>query len=308
MNIVYKGEYQRGMAWSLWLEKNAPDLSLYLWPEVGDPHAVDVLITWQPLPDMLACFPNLKLIISSGAGAEQFDLNTIPAYIPLVRMIEPGLTQGMVEYVTFAVLGLHRDIPCYFRQQAQQIWQAHPVHLSCHRKVGVMGLGVLGQAVLQPLVSLGFQCHGWSRTPRELVDVTCWHGTDQLNSFLQQCDILVCLLPLTAATRGILNKELFDQMPHGASLVHVGRGAHLNEKDLVAALESGSLSSAVIDVSDPEPLVTDHPFWKHPDIWLTPHIASQTQTDSAIKEVLKTLRRFQHNEPLKGVINRERGY
>lgn len=308
MQIVYKSEPERGRLWQRWLAQHAPDIQLHIWPETGEAEQVEALIAWQPPVDMAACFPNLKLLFSVGAGADQFDPCTLPPDLPVIRMIEPGLTQGMVEYVTFSVLGLHRDIPRYFQQQRQQQWQAHSARPAAQRRVGVMGLGELGQAALRQLVALGFDCAGWSRTPRQCAGVQCWHGDDQLADFLAHSDILVCLLPLTATTQGLLNSALFNQLPYGAALVQAGRGPQLNHHDLLLALDCGQLRAAVIDVTDPEPLPADHPFWHHPAIWLTPHIASQTQNDSAIAALLDNLRRYQRGEPLHGVIDRSRGY
>ncbi|RPE02873.1 glyoxylate/hydroxypyruvate reductase A [Candidatus Pantoea deserta] len=308
MQILYKSDPQRGALWQQWLAQHAPDIQLHLWPETGNPHEIEMLIAWQPPENMMETFPGLKALLSVGAGADQFDLSALPPDLPVVRMIEPGLTQGMVEYVTFAVLGLHRDMPRYLQQQRDARWQAHSVRPAAARRVGVMGLGELGQASLRQLVSLGFDCAGWSRTPREIEGATCFHGADRLGAFLARSDILVCLLPLTAETRGLLNHDLFRQLPAGAALVQAGRGAQLHHNDLLAALDSGQLSAAVIDVTDPEPLPSTHPFWRHPAIWLTPHIASQTQADSAAAALLENLRRYQRGEPMKGLIDRARGY
>ncbi|YCH32249.1 glyoxylate/hydroxypyruvate reductase A [Erwinia sp. D4-22] len=308
MHIVYKSDPARGARWQAWLAQHAPDIQLYIWPEIGDADQVEVLIAWQPPDNVLTTFPRLKVLMSVGAGADQFDFNALPPELPVVRMIEPGLTQGMVEYVTFAVLGLHRDMPRYLQQQRAQQWQAHTSRTASQRRVGVMGLGELGQASLRQLVSLGFDCAGWSRTPRLIDGVRCWHGSDQLADFLAHSDILVCLLPLTPETRGLLNAGLFARLPVGAALVHAGRGPQLNADHLLAALESGQLSAAVIDVTDPEPLPVGHPFWHHPAIWLTPHIASQTQTHSAVAALLENLRRHQRGEPMIGIIDRNQGY
>ena len=308
MHIAYKSDPVRGAHWQRWLTQHAPDIQLHIWPDIGDAEQIEVLVAWQPPEDVMVTFPNLQALMSVGAGADQFDLSKLPPDLPVVRMIEPGLTQGMVEYVTFAVLGLHRDMPRYFQQQRDQRWQTHRIYTAGERRVGVMGLGELGQASLKQLASLGFNCAGWSRTPRDIDGVRCWHGSEQLAEFLAWSDILVCLLPLTDNTRGLLNAELFAQLPSGAALVQVGRGPQLNDDHLLAALASGQLSAAVIDVTDPEPLPAGHPFWHHPAIWLTPHIASQTQTDSAVAALLENLRRYQRGEPMVGVIDRNRGY
>jgi len=308
MHILYKSDPQRGALWQQWLAQHAPDIQLHLWPETGDPLEVEMLIAWQPPERLLETFPGLKALLSVGAGADQFDLAALPPDLPVVRMIEPGLTQGMVEYVTFAVLGIHRDMVRYLQQQREARWQVHSVTPAAARRVGVMGLGELGQAALRQLVSLGFDCAGWSRTSRQLDGVRCFHGAAQLGDFLARCDILVCLLPLTAETRGLLNRDLFAQLPPGAALVQAGRGAQLNHADLLAALDSGRLGAAVIDVTDPEPLPPSHLFWRHPAIWLTPHIASQTQNESAVAALLENLRRYQRGEPMIGLIDRARGY
>lgn len=308
MQILYKSDPQRGALWQQWLAQHAPDIQLHLWPEIGDPQEIEVLIAWQPPETLMETFPNLKVLLSVGAGADQFDLAALPPDLPVVRMIEPGLTQGMVEYVTFAVLGLHRDMVRYLRQQREEKWLAHSVKPAATRRVGVMGLGELGQAALRQLASFGFDCAGWSRTPRKLDGIECFHGAAQLDAFLARSDILVCLLPLTAETRGLLNRDLFSQLPRGAALVQAGRGAQLNHQDLLDALDSGQLGAAVIDVTDPEPLPPAHPFWRHPAIWLTPHIASQTQNESAVAALLENLRRYQRGEPMVGLIDRTRGY
>ncbi len=308
MQILYKSDPQRGALWQQWLAQHAPDIQLHLWPEIGDPQEIEVLIAWQPPETLMETFPNLKVLLSVGAGADQFDLAALPPDLPVVRMIEPGLTQGMVEYVTFAVLGLHRDMVRYLRQQREEKWLAHSVKPAATRRVGVMGLGELGQAALRQLASFGFDCAGWSRTPRKLDGIECFHGAAQLGAFLARSDILVCLLPLTAETRGLLNRDLFSQLPRGAALVQAGRGAQLSHQDLLDALDSGQLGAAVIDVTDPEPLPPAHPFWRHPAIWLTPHIASQTQNESAVAALLENLRRYQRGEPMIGLVDRTRGY
>ena len=308
MNIVYKSEPERGNKWAALVAEMAPAASFRLWPDIGNPEEVEYLVAWVPPDNIMQQFPNLKVLFSVGAGADQFDYASLPPELPVVRMIEPGLTSGMVEYVTFAVLGLHRDMPRYLQQQREGIWQVHSVHTAASRRIGVMGLGTLGEAVLKPLVALGFDCGGWSRTPRDLPGVRCWAGNDQLPEFLARTDILICLLPLTTSTEGMLNAELFSQLPAGAALVQVGRGAQLNHEDLVSALDSQQLSAAVVDVTAPEPLPAGHTFWQHPAIWLTPHIASQTQPESAVKALLENIRRYERGESMIGVVDRNKGY
>jgi glyoxylate/hydroxypyruvate reductase A len=306
--FLYKSDPVRGRQWAEVFARRASPLDFRIWPDIG--HAADVhfLAAWEPPADIATRFPNLKLLFSSGAGVDQFDLSALPPTLPIVRMVEPGIIHGMVEYVTHAVLDLHRDMPAYRRQQQQGLWQPLPVRPAAERRVGVLGLGSLGQAVLQSLQRFGFDCAGWSRSRHTIDGIQCFAGQGELDAFLARTDILVCLLPLTDATRGFLNTALFNRLPRGAQLVHVGRGAQLVSADLLAALDEGQLSEAALDVTDPEPLPIGHALWAHPKLRITPHIASMTQPHSAAEVVLDNLRRFERGEPLLGLVDRDRGY
>ncbi|MFL9925397.1 glyoxylate/hydroxypyruvate reductase A [Herbaspirillum lusitanum] len=308
MHFLYKSDPVRGELWARLFAERAPEITFHCWPETGDPKEVRYLAAWIPPADLAQQFPNVEVVFSVGAGIDQFDFSTLPAHVPVVRMIEPGLAAGMVEYVMQAVLSLHRDGPLYQQQQRQRQWIARTVKPASSRRVGVLGLGVLGKAVLEKLRDFGYDCAGWSRSPHTLEGVACYDGEAGLDSFLARTDILICLLPLTDSTRGILNRKLFAALPAGAALINVGRGAHLVEADLLAALDSGHLSSAVIDVLETEPPAADHPFWDHPSIVLTPHIASMTQPVSGFEAVLDNIRRHQAGQPLVGLVDRTRGY
>ena len=308
MSFLYKADPVRGAEWARLFAQKAPQMPFHCWPDTGDRHAVRYLAAWLPPEDMLGQFPNVEILFSVGAGIDQFDISGLPAHIPVVRMIEPGIAAGMVEYVTHAVLGIYRHSRLYAQQQRDQRWQAQVVKPMSSNRIGVLGLGILGQAVLKQLSSLGFPCAGWSRSAHTLPGVDCYSGSDGLAHFLARTDILICLLPLTDDTRGILNQRLFNQLPMGASLINVGRGAHLVDADLLAALQSGQLSQAVLDVCEPEPLAPDHPFWSHPAITVTPHIASMTQPAGGVDAVLDNIRRHRVGLPLTGLIDRQRGY
>lgn len=308
MTVLYKANMVRGAEWATFFAARAPDLPFRLWPDIGDPADVRYLVAWVPPEDVLTTFPNLELVFSVGAGVDQFDATKLPAHLPLVRMLEPGIAETMVEYVTMAVLGLHRDLLQFINQQKVQVWREIRITPAKRRRVGVMGLGQLGQAVLERLKAFEFPLLGWNRSPREIAGVACYAGTDTLPNFLAQSDILVCLLPLTDETRGILHADLFARLPRGAGLVNVGRGPHLIDADLLAALDSGALSGAVLDVTDPEPLPAGHPFWSHPRILLTPHNASMTSPDTAVDFVLDVIARHRRGEDLPGLVDRTRGY
>lgn len=308
MTVLYKANMVRGAEWASFFAERAPDVPFRLWPDIGNPTDVRYFVAWVPPDDIATTFPNLELVFSVGAGVDQFDATKLPAHIRLVRMLEPGIAETMVEYVTMAVLGLHRDLLQFIHQQKAQVWREIRITPAKRRRVGVMGLGQLGQAVLERLKAFEFPLLGWNRSPREIAGVACYAGTDALPNFLALSDILVCLLPLTDETRGILNADLFARLPRGAGLVNVGRGPHLVEADLLAALDSGALSGAVLDVTDPEPLPAGHPFWSHPRILLTPHNASMTSPDTAVDFVLDVIARHRRGEELPGLVDRRRGY
>jgi glyoxylate/hydroxypyruvate reductase A len=223
-------------------------------------------------------------------------------------MVEPGIINGMVEYVSLAALALHRDFFDYVAQKASRSWNPIEVPPASARTIGVMGLGSLGCAVLERLATYCFRLRGWNRSPRSIEGVETFAGADRLQPFLAECDILICLLPLTPATQGILNRELFAALPKGAALVNVGRGAHLVEADLLAALDSGQISRAILDVTEPEPLPREHPFWTHPRVLVTPHVASMTQPETAAPILLENIRRHRRGEPLVGVVDRQQRY
>lgn len=308
LSVLYKSDVVRGRIWAQIFAEQAPDIEFHLWPDTGDLNAIEYMVVWQPPPGFIAKLPNLKVLFSSGAGVDHLDLTAVPEPIQIVRMVEPGIVNGMIEYVSLSVLMLHRNLPDYLRQQAQAEWKEIPVAPASKCRVGVMGLGVLGQAVLERLGAFGYSRYGWSRTPKDIPGVTTYAGAKNLEAFLSQCDILICLLPLTAETRGILNKRVFAVLPRGAALINVARGAHLDRQALLEALNSGQLSQAVLDVTEPEPLPAAHEFWRHPRILLTPHIASMTQPETAALVLLDNIRRHRRGEPLQGAVDRRKAY
>jgi len=307
-SILYKSDAARGRAWARFFAEQAPDIEFHIWPEHGELAEVEYLVAWQAPPELLSALPNLKVLFSSGAGVDHVDFSSIPPQVQVARMVEPGIINGMVEYVTLSVLALHRDLFDYIGAQSAGAWRPIEVPPASARRVGVMGLGVLGQAVLDRLATFGFRLRGWNRSPREIPGVACFAGPEALAPFLADCDILICLLPLTDATRGILGRRVFAALPKGASVINVGRGGHLDQQALLEALDAGRLSRAILDVTDPEPLPADHPFWRHPRVQITPHVASMTQPGTAAPVLLENLRRHQRGEQLHGLIDRDRGY
>ncbi|HKZ74811.1 MAG TPA: glyoxylate/hydroxypyruvate reductase A [Steroidobacteraceae bacterium] len=306
--VLYKADAARGAVWARVFAKSAPELAFHLWPAIGQRDAAEYLVAWEPPADLDRLLPNLEVLFSSGAGVDQFESSGLPDHVALVRMVEPGIVAGMVEYATMSVLALHRNLIDYIEQQSQRRSQPIALVPARERRVGVMGLGVLGTAVLERLGTFGFERLGWSRSAKSLAGVASWAGREALPAFLSRCDILVCLLPLTPETRGILGARLFEALPRGAGLLNAGRGAHLDADALLAALDRGRLSAAILDVTDPEPLPPAHPLWRHPRVLLTPHIASMTRPETAASAVIENIRRHRRGEPLRDLVDRKRGY
>ena len=307
--LLIKSDIERGGDWRRAMAAARPGLDSVLWPYQGDPAAIDYALVWRPPRGELAGYPNLKAIFSIGAGIDHLQSDPeLPRNLPVARMLDPALSAGMSEFVVLAVLHHHRAMGEYARQQRERVWQALPQVLAARRRIGLLGLGALGRAAAARLLPFGFPVCGWSRGPRQVAGVTCHHGEAGLHAVLAESDILVCLLPLTAATAGILNAETFARMPRGAALVNVARGGHLVEDALIAALDSGHLCGATLDVFHSEPLPAEHPFWTHPKIVLTPHAAAATLPETAARAVAENIARCEAGEPLRGAVDWDRGY
>jgi glyoxylate/hydroxypyruvate reductase A len=308
MAFVYKADPKRAALWRDLFARDAPDVPFRIWPEVGDARDVRYLAAWLPPDELATDLPNLEVLFSVGAGVDQLNLGQIPAHVKLVRMVEPALVATMAEFVGFAVTALHRDMPLYLHQQREHVWRDHRVRAAGASRVGVMGLGMLGTAAIARLQQLGFECAAWNRSRRDVAGVHCYAGEGELAAFLARTDILVCLLPLTPETRGILNARVFAALPEGAAVINAGRGGHVVEPDLLRALDGGQLRAAFLDVCETEPPPPGHRFWDHPKIWLTPHIASTTQPESGVQAVLANVRRHQRGERMEGIVDIARGY
>ncbi|MEQ8355740.1 MAG: glyoxylate/hydroxypyruvate reductase A [Kiloniellaceae bacterium] len=309
MALLIKTDIDRGNAWAEALAANYPELQTYNWPYDGDPAKIDYALVWQPPEGELKRYPNLKAIFSVGAGVDHLASDPdLPKGVPVVRMVEPGLTAGMSEYVVLAVLSHHRFMLDYAAQRRDKVWKELVQLPAEARQVGVLGLGVLGRDALEKLKPFGFKLAGWSRSPKSISGITCFHGSGGFDEFLSETDILICLLPLTPETEEILNAPAFAKLPQGAAVINVGRGGHMNEDDLLAALDSGHLSGATLDVFRKEPLPKKHPFWEHPRVFITPHIASMTVPETAVRTVVANIQRLEAGEPLQHVIDLKRGY
>lgn len=295
--------------WVAALLAQDPELEIEVWPGIHAPERVEFILCWNQPAGILRQFPNLRGISSFGAGVNHL-LNdkSCPVNIPLARVVDPDLKQSMAEYVMLGVLEHFRRLADYRRQQELGQWLVQKIpHLSTIR-VGIMGYGEIGCYVAHKLADFGFKVHGWRRNRQHDDRLTVYAGEDELDEFLKNTEILVCLLPLTVDTENILNLQTFHQMPQQAYLINAARGAHLVEADLLAALESGQLCGALLDVFRDEPLPKHHPFWKHTKITITPHIASVTNPESAALQIVENYRRALRGEPLNNRVDRVRGY
>jgi glyoxylate/hydroxypyruvate reductase A len=309
MTLLFKSDVDRADIWRDALTAQLPDLEFRVWPAVGDPSEIEFALVWNPARGELAKLPNLKAIFSLGAGIDHLASDPdLPKQVPVVRMVDQSLTLGMTEFVVMSVLRHHRRVHDYELQQRQKMWEQHVTPLSWQRKVGILGLGVLGSDAAEKLTYLGFDVAGWSRNEKKQAGVTSYFGKDGLRPFLERSEILVCLLPLTAETRGILNSETLSLLPRGACLINVGRGEHMVPDDILAALNSGQLSAATLDVFPQEPLPESSTLWDHPKVLITPHAASITLPTTAAESIAESIRRLGRGEALENVVDFERGY
>jgi len=295
-------------AWRDTFREQIPDLPIRIWPDAGEVKDIEYLAFMRPDFDLLPAFPNLKAMFSRSAGVESFvDHPKLPK-VPLGKVEPPDGDPMMTEYVVMHVLRLHRDMPGYQAAQARREWMRVPIVRPEQRRIGFLGFGMMATAPALVLKSLGFKVSAWVRSPRPSAEVTIFHGHDQLASFLSQTDIAVCLLPLTPETEGIFCARTFAMMPRGAMLVNVGRGKHVVEKDLIAALDSGQLSYAALDALWPEPLPPESPLWLHPKVTVMPHVARRPTVAQLVTEVAANIRSLEAGGQLLQEINFTRGY
>jgi glyoxylate/hydroxypyruvate reductase A len=298
MALLFISHVDSPSDWARAFAKLMPGLELRAWPEVGRREDIEVALVWRPPRESLLALPNLRLIASLGAGVDHLFRDTVlPDGVPVTRFVDDDLTAMMTEYAVLNVLACHRRLPEYLELQRRLEWRELPQPLARERKVGVLGLGVLGAAAAQRLAGFGFAVAGYSRSPKALPGIEGFAGPEALKPFLARSEIVVNLLPLTPATEGILNREAFAALPRGAMLINLGRGAHVVEADLAAALDSGQLAAAVLDVFRTEPLPLDSPFWRHPRVIVTPHVASITNPESGARKVIANLARVRQGLP-----------
>lgn len=271
---------------------------------VTDPAQVTHLACWVPPAD-LSRYPNLRTVICVGAGTDHFP--ALPDGVALSRTLAPGIEAMVRDWVVMATLALHRDLPAYLDQSARGEWRQHTPQLARLRRVGIMGMGRIGRLAAESLGALGFPVTGYSRSGEPVEGIQVF-GADRLDAFLAGADILVCLLPLTSKTRGLMDDAFFARLPAGAKLVQAGRGAQLDMEALRRALDGGRLSAAMLDVTDPEPLPADHWAWRDPRVLITPHVAAHTDAGEGARHALSVIRADRDGQPVPGLVDRDREY
>ncbi|SHK29405.1 2-hydroxyacid dehydrogenase [Halomonas caseinilytica] len=275
---------------------------------VGQHRDIDYLAAWQPPAELLAELDRLKGIINLGAGVDALLNNpALPRDIPIVKLRDAGMAGPIADYVRYGVLHFQRDFDRYARQQAATEWRERPMTDKADWPVGVLGLGAIGAKVATTLAADGFPVHGWSRSPKQLDDVTCHHGDEGLDTLLGQIRSLVLLLPGTAATRHLIDARTLALLPEGASLINPGRGSLIDEHALLEALDAGQLRGALLDAFPVEPLPEDSPLWRHPRILITPHMAGPTPLGDAVDQVAEAIRAFESGTP-QPTIDPDAGY
>jgi glyoxylate/hydroxypyruvate reductase A len=292
--------------WKESLKRHLPSEEIQVFPDINSPEKVDAVLLWQHPRGILKQFPSLKLICSMGAGVDHILSDSeIDPGLPISRVVDKGLTNPMTNYVLMGILAYQRQLTRYQKNQKSKVWDMSNPELDI--AVGVLGVGALGGDVIRKLQILEIPVLGYGNSPRENTPYPYFYG-DQLQHFLDKVNVIVCMLPLTEKTTNFLNIDFFRKCRRGTYLINVARGSHLVEEDLLTAINEGIISGAMLDVFRKEPLPKDHPFWDTSEITITPHIASVTNPDAAVPQILENYNRIKTNKPLLNIIDRNLGY
>ena len=299
----------RDKIWDDAFAQAMPELEVRLWPDTGNPSEINCALLWGPPPELFDGLDNLEVIFSIGAGVDSLlSCPTLPVHLPIVRMVEPELTAGMVEFCLFHVLRFHRLMPVFEANRVERHWEELTQAPASEITVGVMGLGALGMALTRQLTALRYQVIGYRRGFGEVDGLEVFHGKVQLEAFMRRSEILVALMPSTQETRGLINSKTLSWLPPGAYVINAGRGDLINERDLVSALDEGSLAGAALDVFETEPLPQDSALWTHDKVYLTPHIASITHPPTACRYIADAINGFRQDKPWPNLVESGRGY
>lgn len=309
MSLVLLAPDRDMKSWKEALLQVDPNLEIDIWPGVSNPEKVHFVVAWNQPKQVLNSYPNLKAVSSLGAGADHLlDDNSLPKDTPICRVVSPSLVRQMKEYVLCAVLNYQRNTNIYALQKARGAWKPHPNKSPEEFTLGIMGLGELGRPTASHLAGLGYRVSGWSKSGKNIKNVTTYSGEEELEEFLSVCKVLVCMLPLTKETEGILNLDIFRKLRRPGFLINVARGEHLVEEDLIYALDKEWLEGATLDVFSEEPLPDRHPFWNRGNIMITPHVSSLTPPEEVAEQIVDNYKRALSGMELNHQVDREIGY
>lgn len=289
-------------------QRLAPEIKVWTSIDDAPPEEVEVVIAWSIKPGILSSFPNLKMVSAATAGVDKIMPSDLPANVSVTRIVDPDQPLGISHYVVAAALRHIRGLALYAEQQRRGEWIRHPNRDISQCRIGVLGLGSIGSAVAKTFAGLGFPVLGWSRSEKQLEGITSHVGDTGLSEVLAGSSVLVCTLPLTEETRGLLNRETLSQLPEGAFIINVGRGEHIVEPEFLELLDSGHLAGAALDVFTQEPPQPDDPIWTHPRIEATPHIATEPSYELAGRQCVENVRRLREGKPLLNEVDRQKGY
>ncbi len=310
MALLYLSRQTDGEEWRALLTAELPGLDFRTPGEAGDPAEIDAALVWLHPLEELAGYPNLKLVASLGAGVDHVIVarRAIPDGVTVTRIVDPAMTEQMTEWCLMAMLNHLRGWDAYRELHRERRYEERRAPLPRDVTVGIAGLGEMGGHCARVLSAMGYRVCGWSRGPKRREGVACFHGMDRFADFLAPCDVVICLLPLTPETEDLFNAERFARMKPGCFVINAARGRHIVEEDLIAAIDSGRIAGATLDVQRAEPMSGDHPFWYHPRIVTFPHVAAFTVPRTCAPQIAENYRRMRAGEPLMNVVDLERGY
>jgi len=306
---IYTKNEKQSNAWRIVLQDELPNHNIEVYPSIADYNDVEILICWKPYHGLISQFPNLKAIQSLGAGVDHiFENNTIAADVQVSKVVDDQLAQDMWEYTLSVVMADMKNLAFFKEKQQNRSWKPRRYKRIKDIKIGILGLGAIGSYVAKKFSSLGFEVFGWSRSAKMVDNFSAFEGDEGLHSVCNSSDYLINILPLTNETKGILNKKILSKLKPSSYLINVGRGQHLVDEDLIECLGSGQPRGASLDVFQNEPLPESHPFWTHPKIQITPHIASLTHIDSVYPQVVENIKRMTYGKPLMNCVDVKKGY
>lgn len=294
-----------------WQEKLAAlfvDTKVEVYPEISNPNDVEFIVAWKPHEGYIKEFPNAKVIQSAGAGIDHLLHTKLPEEVKVTRIVDEGLKQEMFEHVLACVMISMKNMYKYSKDKENKSWSPTSYQSIKETTISILGLGEIGKFVSEKLVNIGFKIKGWSNSHKQLNGVESFSGKDEVHKAINNTNFIVNILPLTNETKGILNRDLFSKVSENTVLINVGRGAHLVDNDLIDAIDSNLIKEAYLDVFNEEPLPIDHPFWENEKVFMTPHVASITNTSSALLQIEDNYNKMKQKAILNNEVSLEKGY